>query len=91
MGSILSITTINTFINELRDFGITSILIGMDRGFYGSDNMMEFKDYGVIGAIASTVSTADIHGSFPKFRRCTSDMRRAFSIRRQIEHQWFFK
>ncbi|MEM3193002.1 MAG: hypothetical protein QW292_13155, partial [Candidatus Parvarchaeota archaeon] len=51
--------TINTFINELRDFGITSILIGMDRGFYGSDNMMEFKDYGVIGAIASTVSTRD--------------------------------
>ncbi len=58
-GSIPSVTTINAFINELRDFGITSILIVMDRGFYSSDNMRELKDYGVIGALPSTVAIHD--------------------------------
>ena len=58
-GSIPSVTTISTFTKELKDFGISSILIVMDRGFYSSQNMRELNDYGVIGALPSTVAMHD--------------------------------
>ena len=59
-GSIPSVSTIRGFTGGLKDFGISTILIVMDRGFYSSDNMKELKDYSVIGALPSTVG---IHGS----------------------------
>ncbi|MGC8618880.1 MAG: hypothetical protein ACP5UZ_09175, partial [Thermoplasmata archaeon] len=58
-GSIPSVATISTFTKELKDFGISSILIVIDRGFYSSENIKELKNYGVIGALPSTVSMHD--------------------------------
>ena len=58
-GSIPSVATISAFTKELRDFGISSILIVMDRGFYSSENLKELKNYGVIAALPSTVAMHD--------------------------------
>ena len=58
-GSIPSVATISAFTKELKDFGISSILIVMDRGFYSSENLKEMKNYGVIGALPSTVAMHD--------------------------------
>ncbi|MCL4448025.1 MAG: hypothetical protein M0Z77_09635 [Thermoplasmatales archaeon] len=58
-GSIPSVLTVKSFIGELKDFGAESILIVMDRGFYSSENIRELKDYGVIGAIPSSLTIHD--------------------------------
>ena len=58
-GSIPSVATISTFTKELKDFGISSILIVMDRGFYSNENLKEMKNYGVIAALPSTVAMHD--------------------------------
>ena len=58
-GSIPSVGTISAFTKELKDFGISSILIVMDRGFYSSENLKEMKNYGVIAALPSTVEMHD--------------------------------
>ena len=64
-GNIPSVTTIKGFTGDLKDFGISTILIVMDRGFYSSGNMKDLKDYSVIGALPSTVGMHDdlIHES----------------------------
>ena len=63
-GSIPSVTK-KGFTGDLKDFGISTILIVMGRGFYSSDNMKDLKDYCVIGALPSTVGMHDdlIHES----------------------------
>ena len=58
-GSIPSVSTIRGFTGDLKDFGILSILIVIDRGFYSSDNMKDLKNYSVIGALPSTVGIHD--------------------------------
>ncbi len=58
-GSIPSAITIRGFTDDLKDFGILSILIVIDRGFYSSDNMKDLKNYSVIGALPSTVGIHD--------------------------------
>ncbi len=58
-GSIPSVSTIRGFTGDLKDFGILSILIVIDRGFYSSDNIKDLKNYSVIGALPSTVGIHD--------------------------------
>ena len=64
-GNIPSVSTIHTFSGELKDYGILTILIVMDRGFYSADNLKDLKGYGVIGALPSSLSIHDelIHRS----------------------------
>ena len=64
-GNIPSVSTIHTFSCELKDYGILSILIVMDRGFYSADNLNDLKDYSTIGALPSSLSIHDdlIHSS----------------------------
>ena len=58
-GNIPSVSTISSFSREMSDFGISSILIVMDRRFYSSQNMRELNDYGVIGALPSSLTIHD--------------------------------
>ena len=64
-GNIPSVSTVSSFSREMKDYGISSVLIVMDRGFYSSQNMRELKDYDVIGALPSSLTIHDdlIHGS----------------------------
>ena len=64
-GNIPSMSTISAFSKELVDYGIFTILIVMDRGFYSADNMKDLKDYSIIGALPSSLTIHDdlIHGS----------------------------
>ena len=64
-GNIPSVSTIHAFSGELKDYGILTILIVMDRGFYSADNLNDLKGYGVIGALPSSLSIHDelIHRS----------------------------
>ena len=58
-------STISAFSKELVDYGIVTILIVMDRGFYSANNMRNLKDYSIIGALPSSLTIHDdlIHGS----------------------------
>ena len=58
-GNIPSVSSIRSFSLELKDYGILSILIVMDRGFYSVDNIKELAKYGIIGALPSTVTLHD--------------------------------
>ena len=49
-GSIVSVSTVKNFVSELMDFGIASIMIVMDRGFYSKKNIQDLKRYSLIGA-----------------------------------------
>ncbi len=53
--SIVSVSTVRSFVEELRDYGIRSILIAMDSGFYSSKNIKQLKDHSIIGAISSNL------------------------------------
>jgi transposase len=55
-GSIVSVSTIKNFVSELMDFGIGSIMIVMDRGFYSKKNIQDLRKYSLIGAIPATLS-----------------------------------
>ncbi|MCL4480307.1 MAG: transposase, partial [Candidatus Thermoplasmatota archaeon] len=55
-GSIVSVSTIKNFVSELTDFGIASIMIVMDRGFYSKKNILDLKRYSLIGAIPATLT-----------------------------------
>ena len=55
-GSIVSVSTIKNFVSELMDFGIASIMIVMDRGFYSKKNILDLKRYSLIGAIPATLT-----------------------------------
>ena len=58
-GNIPSVSTIHTFSGELKDYGILTILIVIDRGFFSADNLKDLKGYSVIGAIPSSLSIHD--------------------------------
>ena len=64
-GNIPSVSTVSSFSREMKDFGITSVLVVMDRGFYSSQNIKELRDYDVIGALPSSLNIHDnlIHRS----------------------------
>ncbi len=64
-GNIPSVSTILAFSGELKDYGILTILIDIDRGFYSADNLNDLKGYSVIGALPSSLSIHDelIHRS----------------------------
>ena len=64
-GNVPSVSTVSSFSKEMKDYGISSVLIVMDRGFYSSQNIRELKDYDVIGALPSSLTIHDdlIHGS----------------------------
>ncbi len=53
-GNILSVSTARSFAMELRDMGIRTIMIVMDRGFYSSRNITDLKNYSLIGAIPAS-------------------------------------
>ena len=55
-GSIVSVSTIKNFVSELTDFGMASIMIVMDRGFYSKKNILDLKRYSLIGAIPATLT-----------------------------------
>ena len=55
-GSIVSVSTIKNFVSELMDFGIGSIMIAMDRGFYSKKNILDLRKYSLIGAIPATLN-----------------------------------
>ena len=55
-GSIVSVSTVKNFVSELMDFGIASIMIVMDRGFYSKKNIQDLRKYSLIGAIPATLS-----------------------------------
>ena len=54
-GNIVSVSTINNFAMDLRDFGISTIMIVMDRGFYSKQNILDLEKYSIIGAIPPTL------------------------------------
>ena len=55
-GSIVSVSTVKNFVMELKDFGIASIMIVMDRGFYSKKNILDLERYSLIGAMPATLS-----------------------------------
>ena len=55
-GSIVSVSTVKNFVSDLMDFGIASIMIVMDRGFYSKKNILDLKRYSLIGAIPATLT-----------------------------------
>lgn len=64
-GNIPSVSTISAFTKDLKDYGIMTVLIVMDRGFYSDENIRDLEDYSIIGAPPSSLSIHDglIHGS----------------------------
>ena len=64
-GNIPSVSAIHNLTGELKDYGILTALIVVDRGFYSSDNMKDLHDYSWIGAIPSSLKIYDdlIHDS----------------------------
>jgi len=55
-GKIVSVSTVRSFAMELRDLGIRTIMIVMDRGFYSTQNIMDLSDYSLIGAIPASLN-----------------------------------
>ena len=55
-GNIVSVSTIGNLVKELKDFGILSVMIVMDRGFYSESNLKELADHSIIGSIPGTLS-----------------------------------
>ncbi|QRF76018.1 Transposase [Thermoplasmatales archaeon] len=54
-GNIVSVSTVGAFAMELRDLGISTIMVVMDRGFYSTQNIKDLKDYSLIGAIPASL------------------------------------
>ena len=55
-GSIVSVSTVKNFAMELKDFGIASIMIVMDRGFYSKKNIQDLRKYSLICVLPTTLS-----------------------------------
>ena len=55
-GNIVSVSTISNLVMELKDFGIHSVMIVMDRGFYSESNMKELADHSIIVSVPGTLS-----------------------------------
>ena len=54
-GNIVSVSTVSSFARELKDLGIRTTMIVMDRGFYSSRNITDLKNYSLIGAIPASL------------------------------------
>lgn len=55
-GNIVSVSTVRAFARELRDLGIRTIMVVMDRGFYSTQNIMDLREYSLIGAIPASLN-----------------------------------
>ncbi len=55
-GNMVSISTVGNLVSELKDLGIHSVMIVMDRGFCTGSNMKELKDHNIIGSIPGMMS-----------------------------------
>ena len=55
-GNIVSVSAISNLVMELKDFGIRSVMIVMDRGFYSESNVKELQDHGIIASVPGTLS-----------------------------------
>ena len=55
-GNIVSVSAINNLVMELKDFGIHSVMIVMDRGFYSESNMKELANHRIITSVPGTLS-----------------------------------
>ncbi len=55
-GNIVSVSTIGNLVAELKDFGIHSVMIVMDRGFYSESNMKGLGNHSIIVSIPGTIS-----------------------------------
>ena len=47
---------IKNFVLALMDFGIASIMIVMDRGFFSRKNILDLRKYSLVGAMHATPS-----------------------------------
>lgn len=55
-GNILSVSTINRLVGELKGYNMKDIIVIMDRGFYSKRNMEELDpDYKIIGSLPSNL------------------------------------
>ena len=55
-GNIVSVSTISNLVTELKDFGMHSVTIVMDRGFYSESNMRELIKHSIIASVPGTLS-----------------------------------
>jgi len=55
-GNIVSVSTISNLVAELKDFGIHSVMIVMDRGFYSESNVKDLSDHSIIASVPGTLS-----------------------------------
>ena len=62
-GNIVSVSTVHNLAMELKDLGMHSVMIVMDRGFYSESNVKELADHSIIASVPGTLSVyADIVG-----------------------------
>lgn len=54
-GNIVDVSTVKSFVNELKAFGISDVTFVMDRGFYSSSNLIELRSNHVIGAVPASL------------------------------------
>lgn len=54
-GNILSVRTVESFAMKLKDFGVGTIMIMMDRGFYSTQDIRDLKNYRINCAIPATL------------------------------------
>ncbi len=56
-GKIVSVSTIHSFVKELKVFGVEKAILVLDRGFYSKRNVREILDskHDVIGALSSNL------------------------------------
>ena len=55
-GNIVSVSAIANLVIELKDFGIHSVMIVMDRGFYSESNMKKLVNHSIISSVPGTLS-----------------------------------
>jgi len=57
-GKIVSVSTIHSFVKELKVFGVENAILILDRGFYSKRNVTEILDdeHDVIGALSSRLN-----------------------------------
>ena len=55
-GNIVSVSAISNLVMELKDSGIHSVMIVMDRGFYSESNVKELWDHGISASVPGTLS-----------------------------------
>ncbi len=55
-GNIVSVSTIHNLAMELKDYGMHSVMIVMDRGFYSESNVKELEKHSMVVSIPGTLS-----------------------------------